>query len=144
MLDSRPTRSNELPYLEALLSANKLCFNDLESRGVELFSVSRDNKMVGYFGYEIFGEDALFRSFIVVPEERNKNYGHQMWEMAKGHLKNRKVKHVYLLTNTATDFFAKVGYTLFERAHVPVSIAQTSEFVTFCPTDSVCMRYEIN
>ncbi|MCB0506201.1 MAG: GNAT family N-acetyltransferase [Cyclobacteriaceae bacterium] len=143
MLDSRPTRSTELPHLESLLNAHKLCFNDLESQGVELFSVTKDNKPVGYFGYEVFGENALFRSFIVVPEEQGKNYGVHIWNMAKEQLKERKVKHVYLLTNTATDFFAKVGYTLFERAQVPESIAQTSEFVTFCPSDSICMRYEI-
>ena len=143
MLDSRPTRSNELPHLEALLKANKLCFNDLESQGVELFSVTKEDTLVGYFGYEVFGDNALFRSFIVVPEEQGKNYGVHIWNMAKEQLKERKVKHVYLLTNTATDFFAKVGYTLFERAQVPESIAQTSEFVTFCPSDSICMRYEI-
>lgn len=143
MLDSRPTRSEELSHLEALLKAHKLCFNDLESQGVELFSVTKEDALVGYFGYEVFGEDALFRSFIVVPEQRTKNYGKLMWEMAKKQLKESKVKHIYLLTNTATEFFLKVGYKLFERTKVPDVIAQTSEFTTFCATDSVCMQYEI-
>ena len=143
MLDSRPTRSNELPHLEALLKANKLCFNDLESQGVELFSVTKEDTLVGYFGYEVFGDNALFRSFIVVPEQRTKNYGNLMWEMARKQLKESGVKHIYLLTNTATEFFMKVGYKSFERTKVPDAIAQTSEFTTFCPTDSVCMRYEI-
>ena len=125
------------------MNAHKLCFNDLESQGVELFSVTKDNKPVGYFGYEVFGENALFRSFIVVPEEQGKNYGVHIWNMAKEQLKERKVKHVYLLTNSATEFFMKVGYKSFERTKVPDAIAQTSEFTTFCPTDSVCMRYEL-
>lgn len=143
MLDSRPTRSNELSHLEALLDAHKLCFNDLKSQGVELFSVTNEGKLVGFFGYEVFGESALFRSFIVVPEERGKNYGIHIWNMAKDQLKARRVKDVYLLTNTATEFFEKVGYLPFERSNVPATIAQTSEFTTFCPSDSVCMRYEV-
>ena len=127
-----------------MLSANKLCFNDINQDGVSLFVVEKGSEHVGYFGIELFGDNALFRSMIVLPEFRDQGYGEGIWKLALAMLKENSVHDVYLLTNTAAPFFKKQNFEEYDRGAVPKTIALTSEFVDFCPEDSVCMHYTID
>ena len=144
MLSSKSAGSKDLDKIQSLLSANKLCFNDINQDGVSLFVVEKNDHHIGYFGVELFGQDALFRSMIVLPDERDKGYGAGIWGLALGMMKENGIQDIYLLTNTAATFFEKQGFSVYDRKAVPEAIGETSEFVDFCPEDSVCMRYTIN
>ena len=134
----------EQDALQLLLKSEKLCYNDISEDGVKLYGVKIRHVHVGYFGFEQFGEDALFRSMLVQPDARIRGYGTLIWAEAKNILKEKGVKNVYLLTDTATNFFKKHGFDVVERSSVPKSIANTTEFVEFCPSSSTCMKFEIN
>lgn len=140
MLKVKPLNQNDYQQLSGLLQAAGLCHTDLKAPEVELFGVSAAGGWVGYFGYEIYGHAALFRSLVVVPGFRGQGYGTLIWQEAKERLQNKQAKEVYLLTNTAAPFFARLGFAAVPRASVPVSIAATTEFKEFCPADSVCMK----
>ncbi len=139
MLKVKTLNQNNYQQLIGLLQAAGLCHTDLEAPQVKLFSVSAARERVGYFGYEIYGHAALFRSLVVVPGFRGQGYGTLIWQQAKEHLQNQQVKEVYLLTNTAAPFFRKLGFTAVPRSAAPPRIAGTTEFKEFCPADSVCM-----
>lgn len=143
MLRSKSAGSKDLDKIQSLLSANKLCFNDINQDGVSLFVVEKEDQHIGYFGIELFDTEALFRSMIVLPQERDKGYGEGIWQLALNMIKERGIKDVYLLTNTAASFFEKLGFEVFDRNAVPDVIGQTSEFAEFCAEDSVCMHYKI-
>ena len=144
MLSSKSAGSKDLDKIQSLLSANKLCFNDINQDGVSLFVVEKNDHHIGYFGVELFGKDGLFRSMIVLPGEGDKGYGVGIWGLALKMMKEKGVQDVYLLTNTAAPFFERQGFKVFDRKAVPDVIGQTSEFVEFCPNDSVCMHYSID
>jgi amino-acid N-acetyltransferase len=134
----------EKEKLKHLLKSDRLCFNDINDQGVHLFGVTYKNKLIGYFGYELFDKLALFRSMVVVPEARKKGYGALIWDQAKKKLLSEAVKEVYLLTNTASPFFSKQGFVEVARSSAPKSIASTTEFIEFCPDDSVCMKIRLS
>jgi N-acetylglutamate synthase-like GNAT family acetyltransferase len=144
MLDISKLKMGERVALEQLLSAHQLCFNDVNEQGVHLFGVRFKNNLVGYFGYELFENLALFRSMIVLPDVRNKGYGALIWHQAKEKLHDEGVKEVYLLTNTAAPFFSKQGFVEIVRTSAPESILATTEFKEFCPADSVCMKINLS
>lgn len=144
MLKSKSVSKDDLPEVESLLKSNKLCFNDINEHGVYMYSVESDSGHIGYFGYEIYGANALFRSMVVNDDNRGSGYGSEILKLAIDSLRKEKVKEVYLLTNTAAEFFEKQGFERYERSAVPKQIAETSEFVEFCPQDSICMHFKID
>ena len=144
MLSTSKLSDSEGDDLRLLLKLEKLCFNDVNKEGVHLYEVRLAEDVVGYFGIELFGDNALFRSMVVKPEGRNKGYGTLIWQLAEEKLKDKKVKEVFLLTNTASTFFSKQGFVIIARDSVPEAIATTTEFTEFCPDDSVCMKIKFN
>jgi len=144
MLDINKLSKGERAELEQLLSAHQLCFNDVNEQGVHLFGVSFKDRLVGYFGYELFDNLALFRSMIVLPDAQNKGYGALIWHQAKEKLCAEGVNEVYLLTNTAAPFFSKQGFVEIARTSAPEPILATTEFKEFCPADSVCMKIKLS
>jgi len=143
MLEVSRLNKEETGGLKQLLSSGQLCFNDINESGVQLFGVRIKGELVGYFGYELFNNLALFRSMVVVPEVRRSGTGSLIWEQAKKQLRKEGVNDVYLLTNTAAPFFSKQGFKEIIRASAPEPILGTTEFKEFCPSDSVCMNIKI-
>ncbi len=144
MLEVNKLNEQEREELKHVLSLNQLCFNDINERGVHLFGVNLRDEHVGFFGYELFDNLALFRSMVVVAEARKKGYGTLIWQLAKNKLVAEGIKEVYLLTNTAASFFSKQGFTEVARASAPVAISDTTEFKEFCPADSVFMKINLS
>ena len=143
MLNRKSASAKDIESIASLLKADKLCFNDINEDGVSLFVVEKNNVIVGYFGFEIFDLDALFRSLIVQPEHRGKGYGQEIWQLALESMVEAGVKDIYLLTNTAEDFFGKLDFEKYARNAVPEKIGGTAEFADFCSEDSICMHYKV-
>ena len=143
MLEVNKLKDEEREGLDHLLRSDQLCFNDINAHGVHLFGVHLKDELIGYFGYELFENQALFRSMIVVPEAKNKGYGTLIWHKAKEKLHSEGVNEVYLLTNTAAPFFSKQGFIEIDRGSAPAAILATNEFKEFCPADSVCMKINL-
>jgi N-acetylglutamate synthase-like GNAT family acetyltransferase len=51
--------------------------------------------------------------------------------------------HLYLLTETAKDFFLKRGYHVVPRAAAPTALQTTAEFKSLCPASAICMHKEL-
>ena len=143
MLEVSNISINYRQAVEALLEMEGLCFNDINNEEVHLFEVKSNKEVIGYFGYELYDNNALFRSMVVAPEFRKKGYGKLIWDEAKERLVNEHVDKVFLLTNTADQFFKTQGFVEIPRASVPKDIASTTEFIEFCPSDSTCMTINL-
>jgi len=96
--------------------------------------------VVGCVGLEGSGEDVLLRSLAVVPRLQGAGTGKALYREVIAEAGRRGARAVYLLTTTAEGFFAKAGFTRFDRAHVPPSVAGSAQFRTLCPASAVCMR----
>jgi amino-acid N-acetyltransferase len=57
--------------------------------------------------------------------------------------KHSGIKALYLLTNTAANFFQTIGYQRIERNNFAESLKQTAQFTGLCPVSAVCMIKEI-
>jgi len=143
MLEVNYIENRDRQVLRSILKTENLCFNDINAAGVQIFEVRSMQKIIGYFGYELYGNYALFRSMVVAPDYRKKGHGNLIWQEAKKMLLINDVEDVFLLTNTAAPFFKRQGFEEVPRSSAPKDIASTTEFIEFCPGDSVCMMINL-
>jgi amino-acid N-acetyltransferase len=134
----------DLELLRFFLQKNRLPFEDVKIEG-SLYFAYRDeyDTLIGSGGLEISGEYALLRSVAVAESERGKNIGKKIVDYLLEKAKNLNISSVFLLTETAHDFFIKKGFKDIERADVPESIRNSTQFTSVCPSSAACMIYRI-
>ena len=130
----------ELPVVIRILREAGLPTEDLTVSHLEHFShAGPASQPTGLVGLEIFGEVALLRSLVVVPDRRGSGDGTRLLAHAEDHARSANVRHLYLLTTTAEAFFAKHGYARAARDSAPPAIRSTREFSGICPASSAFM-----
>lgn len=128
-----------LSYVETLLERNGLPSGDVRSKP-ECFAVGYDGDgRVGIGGIERYGADGLLRSVVVDGSVRGEGYGSGICDALERRARDRGIEALYLLTTSATDFFAGRGYAKIERDDAPVAIQGTTEFTDLCPATATCM-----
>lgn len=130
----------EITQALELLNENALPTTDLPKQQVRLFGISENNKLTGCVGIEVFGESALLRSLATSSSSRGKGLGKLLTKKVEATAKEEGVTKLFLLTETAENFFKKMNYSAIERASVPDVIKQTTEFSELCPSTAVAMQ----
>jgi len=133
-----------LEKLQKFLQQNKLPHTDVQLNG-NLFIGYHDEKgnLIGSGGLELYGNAALLLSVAVDESLRGKSLGRNIVEDLVLKAKNLKVKSIYLLTETANEFFIKKGFQNVSRQDVPKEVSESSEFSEVCPSTASCMVYII-
>ena len=123
-----------------LLAECDLPTSDLESRHFDNFlGCGSSDDLKGIVGVEIFGSVALLRSLAVAEEARGLGFGKALVASAEKYAKEKGVRELYLLTTTAGDFFARLGYSRADRNTAPEQIKGTKEFSGLCPDSAAFM-----
>ncbi|MGH8614887.1 MAG: arsenic resistance N-acetyltransferase ArsN2 [Gammaproteobacteria bacterium] len=132
------------PEVEALLSNNSLPTSDLggESK-VYWFGMHSNECLVGVVGIEAYGSVALLRSLAVATSARAGGYGRSLVADAEAWALQSRVKKLYLLTETAAEYFARLGYVRLPRSEAPSAIARTSQFSGLCASSAAFMGKEL-
>ncbi len=100
-------------------------------------------RIVGSALVELYPEGALLRSVAVEGELRGQGLGVRLTERALALARQHGARRVYLLTETAADFFPRFGFHAIARADVPASVQTSVEFTTACPQSAVVMEREL-
>jgi amino-acid N-acetyltransferase len=127
-----------------LLRASNLPADDLNYQRDLLVGYYEGNEMVGTGGLEVHGSFALLRSLSVKMGIRGKSVGSNITEHLLTEAKKKRLRGIYLLTETARGFFLKKGFTDVSREHVPDEIKTTSEFSSVCPATATVMFLPLN
>jgi amino-acid N-acetyltransferase len=127
----------------ALLQAEKLPVEDLPSSLDQFFIAVDEDVLAGVVGFEMHGAFALLRSLAVKPEYRNKKIASALIDEVESEASNKRFSGIYLLTETAADYFAAKGFQRVERGDVPLEIKRSSEFAHVCPVSAIVMKKEM-
>jgi amino-acid N-acetyltransferase len=131
----------DLAAVQSLLEAAGLVTQDVDPELRDYFVAVRENEVVGAVGLEPHGTVGLLRSLVVVPRLAGRGLGRALALQQVEDAQARGFAELFLLTRTASDFFAKLGFAPIERAAVPAAIQRTAEYSTLCPaTATVMMR----
>lgn len=126
-----------------LLKAEKLPVDDLPNYLDNFFVAIENEKIIGAIGLEIYGDCGLLRSLVVDRKHRNKNIASALVGQLESHAKAKGLNCMYLLTETAAQYFEKKGYQTLTRDEVPDELKQSSEFSHVCPVSAVVMTKEL-
>ncbi|SRR5690606_6209771 len=127
-----------------LLKSSGLPADDLDYNRDLLVGYYEGDELVGTGGLEIYGPYALLRSLSVKLGIRGNAVGSTITEYLLNEAKKRKLKGVYLLTETAHDFFVKKGFTDVPREAVPDEVKRSAEFSKRYPESAAIMGLSLN
>lgn len=139
-LTLRRADDDSLSYVESLLDENGLPSRDVRSKPDCFYVGYADGDAVGVGGVEAYGPDALLRSVVVAESKRGEGFGTALCDALEAEARAEGVETLFLLTTTASDFFADRGYAEIERTDAPDAVRETTEFDDLCPATASCMR----
>jgi amino-acid N-acetyltransferase len=128
-----------LPRIAALLRQAALPSEGIAASQCRFWQIGNGDAPRAVAAVEFYGAQGLLRSVLVDAAERRKGLGRKIVAGVLDEARRLGVREVYLLTTSAADFFATLGFRTIERAGVPSDIAATAEFATLCPANAVCM-----
>lgn len=127
-----------------LLSAEKLPVADLPSTLENFLVASQDDEITGVVGLEIYGDYGLLRSLTVRNDLRGQGIADKLIIQIESLAISKGLKGIYLLTETAPDYFDRKGYSKITRADVPAEVQQSSEFSHVCPQSAIVMKKNLD
>ncbi|MCW9048324.1 MAG: arsenic resistance N-acetyltransferase ArsN2 [Gammaproteobacteria bacterium] len=142
-MNYRDAADLDIKQIENLLRECGLPYNDLTSHIENFIVAEKRSIIIGVGGFEIYGEVVLIRSLAVSPEYRGIGVGGKIYALLERKVSNIGLKKLYLLTETAADYFKKTGFMIRDRGNIPEAITQTKQFKELCPSTAVVMYNEL-
>ena len=124
----------------ALLTDCGLDAGDLaDNVRLELYGLDRMGHLAALVGLEHCAPHGLLRSLAVAPAHRGRGHARRLVAHVEQHAHRTGITGLYLLTETAEDFFASLGYRRIERQSAPATVQATEQFRNRCPASAACM-----
>ena len=139
MIHVSVARAADLAAIRALLESSGLPTSDLDVAQPEFAVVREDGAVVAAGALQLFGACALLRSVVVAPNRRGGGLGQAIVAELERLARARQVSQLILLTQTASGFFAGLGYRASERSAEPPQVQASEEFRSLCPSSAICM-----
>lgn len=134
-------RADAGAVVELLMASDLPTVNVIEQ--MDNFLIAKDQEIIGALGVLYKDKSALLRSFVVAPKRRKKGIGLSLVNGMLHKIKKQGMTEVFLLTETAADYFIKVGFTEIKRAEIPETLLKESGLDRACPCSSRCFILKI-
>jgi amino-acid N-acetyltransferase len=130
----------DVPAVEGLLSAAGLPLEGAR-QALALGVVAREGgRVVAAAAVEQFGDAGLLRSVVVDEALRSTGVGRALVGAAEDAAFVAGISELYLLTETAADWFPRLGYEVVDRQAAAAVVGDSIEFTTVCRDTGVPMR----
>ncbi|MGE0870798.1 MAG: GNAT family N-acetyltransferase [Kofleriaceae bacterium] len=140
----RPAKRSDMPVVRELLASMGLEEPARDEQAGSFFVLRNEKGSVGCVALEVLGDDAILRALAVDPEFRGAGYGWMLADMAVSQARYRGVRRIYLLTESASDFFAaKFGFRVVDRSTLSKKVAASETFVSGTSANLVAMRLDL-
>lgn len=131
--------------VQSVLAASRLMGLDTGDSDTLALALSDEvHGVAGCAAVERYGDNGLLRSVAVLPELRGRSLGQYLVAAAEAEAREEGIARLYLLTETAERFFARLGYEVVPRAEVPEAVLASDQFAKLCPSTAVAMMRRLN
>ena len=126
----RPARREDMARVREILEKLSMKHKDLtDERSGDLLVVTAEGRVVGVVAVELYDDAAVLRSLAVEPDWRGHGFGWLLADHAVMRAREKGARRLYLLTETASDFFAeKFGFRAIDRATVDAAVTASLHF----------------
>jgi UDP-N-acetylmuramate: L-alanyl-gamma-D-glutamyl-meso-diaminopimelate ligase len=140
----RPAHREDMAAVRHVLALTSLDEPARDEQAGSFFVLRNEEGNVGCVSLEVFGDDAILRALAVDPKYRGAGYGWMLADMAVNHARWRGVRRIYLLTDTASDFFAaKFGFRVVDRSTLSKQVSASEAFSRPSAVQQVAMRLDL-
>jgi amino-acid N-acetyltransferase len=133
-----------LEAIEQLLGKNRLPLDGLRDHLGMALIARRGVEILGCAAVENYGQAGLLRSVAVHRDWRNRGLGRQLVYDCLDMARVQGIARIYLLTETAVEFFRQLGFTAVQRDRVDHQVTQSLEFVSACPQNAQAMFLDLS
>ena len=126
-----------------LLRDNQLPTADFSLAKVISYGSVIQGELIAMAALEVYGQAALLRSVAVHKQYRNQGYGNTIISHIIEKSNKMNLSKLFLLTESAENFFRTIGFEPISRDQVPEEIKRSQEFTSLCPQSAVCMVYTL-
>jgi len=135
---------SDFDRVAALLRECRLPVDGLRDAFDRALVASRGADIVGCVAIELYEGAALLRSLAVSASSRGHGVGGRLTTQALEMARALGARDVYLLTETAGDFFPRFGFAVEERAGAPAALQNSVEFHSACPKSARMMHARLS
>ncbi|HUJ58377.1 MAG TPA: UDP-N-acetylmuramate--L-alanine ligase [Kofleriaceae bacterium] len=140
----RPARREDMAGVRELMATIGLGDAARDEQFPSFYVLRNEHGLVGTVALEVLGDDAVLRALAVAAEQRGAGYGWMLADLAVGQARGRGVRRIYLLTETASDFFAaKFGFRVVDRSTLSKQVAASETFASPKGAGQVAMRLDL-
>ena len=132
-----------LTEVTGALAAAGLPTADIDGARMTFFRLADDHGPLGWAALERHGSDALLRSVLTAPDRRSSGVGTNLVQQVSASAVEEGVERLWLLTESAAPFFARLGFAETPRAEAPAAMQETTEFRSVCPASATCMTLKL-
>lgn len=140
----QPARPGDWPEVAALLQAAGLPRAGAADHLDRFVVARRGGSVIGVAGLEVHGDEGLLRSVVVADHERGGGLGRRLVAVVIAAARQRGLRGLTLLTETAPAFFPRFGFVPIERQAVPEAVRASAEFQGACPDSAVALRLDLS
>ena len=108
-------RQDEYEQVDALVAGSDLPLDDIELCRAAQYVVRDGDEVVATAALEIRGRDAILRSVAVASGRRGERLGERIVAHTIEEARQRDLRGLYLLTETASGFFPRFGFVQEDR-----------------------------
>lgn len=140
----RPAHREDMAAVRRMLGITSLEEPARDEQFGTFYVLRNEDGTVGCVSLEVLGDDAILRALSVDPKFRGAGYGWMLADMAVSQARWRGVRRIYLLTETASDFFAaKFGFRVVDRSTLSRQVAASETFTQPAGAQQVAMRLDL-
>jgi amino-acid N-acetyltransferase len=130
----------DLAAIERLLVARALPTEGVQEHLPEFLVAGEGGSLLGCAGFERYGRIGLLRSVAVAASFAGRGLGRALVEAVIARAANQGVATLFLLTTTAGEYFARMGFEVIPRDELPGALGASAELRGACPASAVAMR----
>lgn len=133
--------SDDFQDIISLLTQCNLVTEDISNNSIINFLIARNlnKQLVGIIALDQYSNVGLLRSLAVVKDYRNRGIAKILVKKIEEIAAEENLDSLYLLTESAANFFYKLGYRIISRDAAPSPITNSMQFLYLCPSSSTCM-----
>ena len=142
-MEIRKASRDDVAHIDSLLEASSLPKLPPNEALSNLLVALEGGEVVGGVALEVASRRGLLRAVVVAADHRRKGIGAGLISSIVARAHELGLRDLYLLTESASEFFTSRGFAPIERSAAPPEIRATSEFRR-CPESArlMCLPLE--
>jgi amino-acid N-acetyltransferase len=140
----RQAAEKDTAAIRSLLESQRLPVDTVGTTLTEFYLALENEVIAGVAGFEYYGKDALLRSVAVPASLQKKQIGSHLVDWMLSLAKQKGVKRIVLLTETASQFFARKGFITVDRSSIEnETMKKSPQFCGGCCSSASCMKHDL-